>query len=170
MIKRLTIIAILTGIGHLTTLLSLKFIAVYINNDTIALIGELDSLSLLIVSIVAFGLQLSATREIAIAEDWKKEYITTQSARLTLSLGLFLLGFTGFVLSKNYLFFMAPIIALNADYALYGRGKPITGAFVALTRILTPSIALVIGSLFFNCWINSFKITWNKLFRKTSNK
>ncbi|MCB0462026.1 MAG: hypothetical protein R2816_01325 [Flavobacteriaceae bacterium] len=153
MIKRLTIIAIITGIGHLTTLLSLKYISIYIDNNTIALIGELDSLSLLIVSIVAFGLQLSATREIAIADDWQKEYLITQSARFTLSIGLFLLGFTGFYFSKNYLFFMAPIIALNADYALYGRGKPITGAFVALIRILIPSIALVIGSLFFKDYI-----------------
>ena len=119
MIKRLFIIGLLTGFGHLVTLLALKFITKNVESGVIANIGEIDSLSLLIVSVVAFGLQLSATRELAILDDWKSEYYKTQSARLTLSIFLFFLGFLGFFYTKNYLFFMAPIIALNADYALY---------------------------------------------------
>jgi len=149
MIKRLITIALLTGAGHITTLLSLKFIAKSVGTSTIAFIGEIDSLSLLIISVVAFGLQLSTTRELAILEDWKNEYYTTQSARFSLSLLLMLFGFTGFYVTKNYLFFIAPIIALNADYALYGRGKPIAGAFVAFLRILIPSITLIFFSTYF---------------------
>ena len=149
MIKRLFIIGLLTGFGHLVTLLALKFITKNVESGVIANIGEIDSLSLLIVSVVAFGLQLSATRELAILDDWKSEYYKTQSARLTLSIFLFFLGFLGFFYTKNYLFFMAPIIALNADYALYGRGKPIIGAMVALMRVLIPSLTLVVCSIYF---------------------
>jgi O-antigen/teichoic acid export membrane protein len=148
MIKRLLTIALLTGAGHITTLLSLKFIAKHVSNNTIASIGEMDSLSLLIVSVVAFGIQLSTTRELAILDDWKSEYYSTQSARFSLSLILMVLGFTGFFITKNYLFFIAPIIALNADYALYGRGKPIAGACVAFLRILIPSITLIVFSVY----------------------
>ncbi|MEB8346289.1 hypothetical protein OO010_09545 [Flavobacteriaceae bacterium KMM 6898] len=149
MIKRLVIIAFLTGFGHITTLLSLKYISKFVENDTIAIIGEIDSLILLIVAIIAFGLQLSSTRDIALIEDWKTELQEAQKARFTLSLILIGFGITGFMFTKNYLFFTAPIIALNADYALYGRGKPIMGGFVALIRVLTPSLALVIASVYF---------------------
>lgn len=149
MIKRLAIIASITGAGHITTLFSLKFIAKHINTSTLAFVGEVDSLSLLIVSVVAFGLQLSATRELAILKDWKNEYYETQSARFSLSLILILFGFTGFFVTKHYLFFIAPIIALNADYALYGRGKPVAGAFVAFLRILIPSMTLIFSAIYF---------------------
>lgn len=149
MIKRIAVVGVLTGIGHLTTLLALKYISKLVPDSTIAFIGEIDSLTLLIVSIVAFGLQLSATRNIAIKEDWKKELYETQSARFMLSILLLVFGFTGFWYTKNFMFFMAPVISLNADYALYGRGKPIFGSFVALIRVLIPSLILVISSLFF---------------------
>ena len=149
MLKRLFIIGILTGFGHLVTLLALKYITKNVESATIAYIGEVDSLSLLIVSIIAFGLQLSATRELAILDNWKEEYYKTQSARFTLSIFLFFLGFLGYFYTKNYLFFIAPIIALNADYALYGRGKPIIGAIVALMRVLIPSLTLVLCSIYY---------------------
>ena len=44
MIKRLAIIASITGAGHITTLFSLKFIAKHINTSTLAFVGEVDSL------------------------------------------------------------------------------------------------------------------------------
>jgi len=150
MIKRLFIVAILTGTGHFVNLISLKFITNHANEATIAFIGELDSLTLLMVSIIAFGLQLSSTRELAILDkDWQEVYYTTQSARFTLSLFLMLLGGTGFIYTKNYLFFIAPVIALNADYALYGRGKPVLGAMVAFIRVFVPSITIIISSVYF---------------------
>lgn len=153
MIKRLLIIGGITGIGHIATLLSLKFISKLIDESTIAYIGELDSLSLLIVSIVAFGLQLSATRNIAITENWKKELYETQSARITLAIILVVIGVTGYFTTKNYLFLISPLIALNADYALYGRGKPIVGSFIALLRAMVPSLTLVLASLIFKEYI-----------------
>jgi hypothetical protein len=149
MIKRLFIIAIVTGIGHLTTLFSLKYVSKFIDKDTIAFIGEIDSLTLLIVSIVAFGLQLSTTRNIAIQTNWKEELYETQSARLTLATIIMIFGISGFLYSKNYMFLIAPVISLNADYALYGRGKPIHGAFIAFIRIVIPSFILIIASIYF---------------------
>lgn len=149
MIKRLFIIGLLTGIGHYVTLLSLKYISERLNDSTMAFIGKIDSLSLLIISIIAFGLQLSTTRDLALLDNWKKEYYSTQSARITLSLALSLFGFLGFFFSKNYLFFIAPIIALNADYALYGRGKPITAALIALLRVLIPTLTLMFSSIYY---------------------
>ena len=115
MMKRLFWVALFTGTGHLGNLISLKFLKNYANDSTIAFIGELDSLTLLIVSITAFGLQLSSTREIAIRDnDWQEVYYSTQSARLTIAMLLMFLGLSGFLYTKNYLFFIAPIIALNA--------------------------------------------------------
>jgi len=148
MIKRLFIVGLFTGFGHFVTLLSLKFITKNVEEDTIAFVGEIDSLSLLIVSIIAFGLQLSTIREIVLLDDWRKEFYTTQSARFTLSLFLILFSFFGVFYTKNYLFLIAPIIALNADYALYGIGKPITAASIALIRILIPSLTLVYSSIY----------------------
>lgn len=113
------------------------------------MIGEIDTLSLLIVAMIAFGLQLSTTREVAISENWKQELEEAQSARLTLSLILTLFGITGYFYSKNYLFFISPIIALNADYALYGSGKAVMGSFVSLLRVLIPSLTLIICSIYF---------------------
>lgn len=148
--KRLFWVALFTGTGHLVNLISLKVMTNYANLETIAFIGELDSLILLIVSITAFGLQLSSTREIAIRDnDWQEVYYSTQSARLTMAMLLMFLGLSGFLYTKNYLFFIAPIIALNADYALYGRGKPVLGAMVAFIRVIIPSLAIIFGAVYF---------------------
>ena len=149
MIKRLLIIAFVTGLGHLTTLFSLKYITKLAPNNVIAIIGEIDTLSLLIVAIIAFGLQLSTTREVSLTENWKQELEEAQSARLTLSLMLMLLAITGYFYSKNYLFLISPIIALNADYALYGRGKAVMGSFVSLLRVIIPALTLIICSIYF---------------------
>ncbi len=148
MIKRLSIITLIIGAAHITTVVSLKILSKNTNNNIIASIGELDSLNLLIVSIIAFGLQLSTTRELAILDNWKSRYYSTQSARLSLSLILLLFGLTGFYVTKNYLFCMAPIIALNADYALYGLGKPVAAAIVAFIRTLIPSVTIIIFSFY----------------------
>lgn len=150
MIKRLIIVGAFTGIAHLTNIFILKYLATNISKETISAIGEIDSLVILIVSIISFGLQLSATRKIALLEDWKDEYYDTQSARLTLSLFLVLFGLSGFLITKNILFLFSPIFGLNGDYALYGRGKPQLGAFVSLLRVIIPAGSLLLVSLYWN--------------------
>jgi len=150
MIKRLAIVGAFTGIAHLTNILILKYLAISISPVSVSAIGEIDSLVILIVSIISFGLQLSATRKIALLENWKSEYYATQSARLTLSLFLIFVGLTGFLITKNILFLFSPIFGLNGDYALYGRGKPQLGAFVSLLRVLIPAGSLFLASIYWS--------------------
>lgn len=150
MIKRLLIVGLYTGIGHLAAILALKFITKKLPQQTVALIGEIDSFTLFVVSILGFGIQLSTTREIALAQNWKEELKSAQSGRLTLSIFLFLAGFSGYLYTKNFLFFIAPIIALNADYALYGKGRSETGALLAMIRVSLPAATLVISSFLFS--------------------
>lgn len=147
MIKRLLIIAFITGFGHLITILSLKFITTYVSSKTISSIAQIDTFILFLVSIISFGLQLSSMRKLVLLTDWKEEFYSTQSARFTLSLIFMLIGLSGIFITHFFLFLLSPIIALNADYALYGLGKPLVGALVAFTRILIPSIGLILGLL-----------------------
>lgn len=149
MIKRLAVVAFLTGLGHLVNILILKYLSNNISFEAISIIGEIDSLVILTISMIAFGLQLSTTRRLATMDDWKTEYYDSQSARLALSVFLTLLGLTGFLITKNFLFLFAPVFALNADFALYGRGMPKLGALLALIRILIPAFCLLFFSIYF---------------------
>lgn len=149
MFKRLIVVGGLTGSAHLINIAVLKVLAVYLPATSISLIGEIDSLVLLIISIVNFGIQLSATRKLALLDYWQKEYFETQSARITLALLLWVISISGFLIFKNFLFLMAPVFALNGDYALYGRGKPKTGALISFFRVLVPSVALLVAVFYF---------------------
>jgi hypothetical protein len=149
MFKRLLIVGFLTGFAHLINIVVLKMLSVRLSKNTLSTIGEIDSLVILIIGFVSFGIQLSATRKLALLEDWKEEYYDTQSARLMMSLFLCLLCTTGFLITKNFLFLIAPVFALNADYALYGRGMPKLGALVSFVRVLIPSLSLLIALFFF---------------------
>src|SRR5215203_1887649 len=125
MVKRLASIALFTGAAHIFTLITLKFLSQRISTDHISSIGELDSLFQFVINILAFGLQLSAVRNIAILDNWKEVYSKVQVARITL--GFILIPFillSFFKMSYQYLF-LAPLFALNGDYALYARGKPV---------------------------------------------
>ena len=148
MIKRLAIVGFFTGFAHLSNIFILKYLSTNISNNTISVIGEIDSIVILIVSIISFGIQLSATRKIALMDNWKKEYYDTQSARLTLCLFLVIFSLSGFLITKNFLFLFSPIFALNGDYALYGRGKPEMGAFVSSIRVIIPVTTLFIASMY----------------------
>ncbi len=148
MFNRIIIVAFFTGFGHLINLFILKFLSSNIPKYSVAKIGEIDSFILLIVSLLGFGLQLSATRKLAIIENWKQEYYSTQSARIALSLVLMILALTGFFVFKNILFLAAPILALNGDYALYGRGLPKMGAFVSFLRVAIPAISLLLSAIY----------------------
>jgi hypothetical protein len=149
MFKRLLVVGFLTGFAHLINIVVLKLLSVRVSTNSLSDIGEIDSLVILIIGFVSFGIQLSATRKLALMKDWEKEYYDTQSARFTLSLFLCLFCVTGFIITKNFLFLIAPVFALNADYALYGRGMPKSGALVSFVRVLIPSLSLLIAVFFF---------------------
>ena len=153
MVKRLASIALFTGAAHIFTLITLKFLSQRISTDHISSIGELDSLFQFVINILAFGLQLSAVRNIAILDNWKEVYSKVQVARITL--GFILIPFillSFFKMSYQYLF-LAPLFALNGDYALYARGKPVFASLLSFGRVLIPSLVLIVFSVWQQTYI-----------------
>lgn len=107
-------------------------------------LGEIDSLINLLINLIALGLMMSSVRDIAISEDWRQELRQVQSARLTMGLCLIPFALWGFYNTDYWIFLFAPVFALNADYALYGRSYPVTAAMIAFVRVFVPSAALLI--------------------------
>ncbi len=144
MFKRLSQIAFLTGAAHVFTLVVLKFLSKNTSAATLTSIGEIDSIFQLLISILGFGLQLSAVRHIAMEKNWKPFYYQAQRARITL--GLFMIAIA--LLAPRYpacwLFVFAPVFALSGDYALYGRGQPVKAALWAFCRTFFPSFLLIV--------------------------
>ncbi|HLX66084.1 MAG TPA: hypothetical protein VKR41_03780, partial [Puia sp.] len=105
MIKRISTIAILTGAGQLLAIFALKYISQHGTAEELKSMGEADSLIQFIISLIAAGLQSVAMRNIALATDWRQEYLDTQAARL--SFGILLAAASVFGLVKgNYLIFL----------------------------------------------------------------
>ena len=148
MIKRLLIIGVFTGAAHLTTLVVLKKLTGSMSLADVKAVGEADSLINFILSILASGLLMTSVREIAISKDWQNSLAASQQARFTLSIVLIALGLLGILQSSYFLFAFAPVFALNADYALYGRGLPVTASILAFGRVFIPFIALFLASLY----------------------
>lgn len=149
MVKRIAIVGGLTGAAHGITLVVISILSRYIPVDQLAGLGEVDALLMLVLVIVSFGLQLSTNRDIANTVDWKPYYERTQQARFTLSMLLLLIGLGLGVWSSSHYFLlcMAPLIGLNGDYALYGKGLPEKAAWVAFLRVLIPSLAAILLSI-----------------------
>ena len=144
MLKRVFTIGLITGAGHLFVVFALKYISQNSSPEQVKAIGQIDSLVLFIMNLIALGLQPSAMRNLALADDWKEEFANTQSARLTLSFFIAVFALLAFIDQYYLVFLIAPILALSGDYALYGRGYPIKGSLVALVRSIVPFLLLII--------------------------
>ena len=144
MIKRLSIVAFFTGSAYLFTILSLKYLSISTSASNLKSIGEVDSLVNLIIIVLAAGMLMSSIRNIAISADWKKEFETSQQARLTLGLIISVLALLCFSNSNYILFLFAPLIALNGDYALYGRSKPILASILAFIKVFFPYLVMIV--------------------------
>lgn len=144
MVKRLFQIAVLTGSAHVFTLLVLGFLSKNTSPATLAKIGEIDSTFQLLISLLGFGLQLSAVRNIALSINWKPIYYETQQARITLGLLMMPVVLFAFIKSSSWLFLFAPVFALSGDFALYGRGQPVKAAIWAFCRVFIPASVLLI--------------------------
>lgn len=144
MLKRLSQIAFLTGAAHVFTLVALKFLSKNTSAATLTSIGEIDSIFQLLISILGFGLQLSAVRHIAMEKNWKPFYYQTQRARITLGLLMMAIALLAPIYPACWLFIFAPVFALSGDYALYGRGQPVKAAIWAFCRTFIPSLLLII--------------------------
>jgi hypothetical protein len=149
MLKRLIQVAFLTGAAHIFTLFSLKYISIHTTAINLKAVGEIDSLSNFIITIIALGLLMATVRDIAISENWKLEFESAQRARVTLSLFLVPFGFFSFYESNYFIFFFAPVFALNGDYALYGRSFPVTASALAFFRVLLPGMTLIFASFYY---------------------
>jgi uncharacterized membrane protein len=55
----------------------------------------------------------------------------------------------GFFSPIYWLMLFAPVFALNPDYALYAKGRPVMASFLAFIRVVLPSIVLIISSVYF---------------------
>lgn len=148
MLKKIFVIAFLTGAAQLFSIYVLKFLSTRVTADEFKFIGQVDSLIFLLMNLLALGLQSDAIRNIAINNDWKSSYSNTQQARITL--GLILSFFSFFFILKNYysLFLLAPIMAMSGDYALYARNHPVTGAAIAFFRVFFPYLLMLLFALY----------------------
>lgn len=152
MLKRLALVALFTGSAQLATLLALKFLSGSMGAGELKQLGEVDSLINLIINVIGLGLLMSSVRNIAISSDWEREIDLAQEARLTLSLLMIPLAAWG-IYNHNYLIFLfAPIFALQADYALYGRSYPVLAAIISFIRVLTPYLGILAAFYLYPRW------------------
>lgn len=145
MFKRLFIVGILTGVGQLYSLWVLKQVSGSRTTDQVEGVAQADLLFFLLMNIIAMGLQPAAIRDIATSREWKAGFYDVQRARLTLSLFLFPVGLFFLYDTAYAIFFVAPLLALSGDYALYALSKPVEGAAVAFLRTVVPYSFLLAG-------------------------
>jgi hypothetical protein len=161
MIKRVALIAILTGIGQLVSIFSIKFTYQRISTEHSTSFAQIDSLLFLLLNLVGLGLQSAAMRNIAVLKDWKSEYEQTQSARLLFSLILLLASISAIFKEEYIVFMVAPLLALSGDYALYAIGKPVIGAIISCLRSVVPySILMATAYLRPELAISGFVAGW----------
>jgi len=144
MLKRIFTIALITGAGQLFIVFILKYISQHSSLEQVKAIGQMDSLVLLIMNIIALGLQPAAMRNLATTREWKLEYNNTQSARLGLSVVIAVFALLALTDQYYLVFLIAPLLALSGDYALYGRGYPVIGSLIAFFRSAIPFLLVFI--------------------------
>jgi hypothetical protein len=149
MLKRLSIVAFNTGLSQLIALVAVGFATRSFDAKTIGQIGVIESSIILTTSIISFGLQLATNRNIVLNQNWMRYFEEGQKARITMSVMLFPIGLIYFLTGDltYLLFFGSPVIALNGDYALYGRGLSEYASKVSFIRVLIPSIVLIFCSV-----------------------
>jgi O-antigen/teichoic acid export membrane protein len=153
MLKRIFTIALFTGAGQLFVVFALKYISQNSSPEQVKAIGQIDSLVLFIMNVIALGLQSSAMRNLALSNDWKEEYQQAQSARVTMGLLLTVAAILAFVNPYYIIFLAAPIFGWNGDYALYARGYPIAGSVIAFIRLLIPFSCLILAAYYQSEWL-----------------
>ncbi len=148
-LKRIITVSLIVGLGHILTVLLIPISNRFVSKDIVANIVVIDSSLMLVVSIISFGLVLTATRDIATSNSWKSTISQVRDARFTLSILLFFTGLFAYYftedLSTRWLpFIIAPIIALNLDFALYGKGEPVKAAVSSFIRLSLPLLTFFI--------------------------
>ena len=151
MIKRVFWIALYTGLAQVLSLFTISYVVRNLGEETAGYIGLIDSTILIVATIISFGIQLSVNRNVATQLSWRSTYTLAQSARLSLGILIVVIGSLSFFFSwdvTKWIYLVAPLIALNGDYSLYGHGKPIAAARLSLIRVALPNLAVLTGSYF----------------------
>ena len=86
MIRRLLPIALLTGAGQLFSIFAIKSIAANSAVDAFSDFVQADAFYQLLLSVIAFGLQSMAMRELVLSADWKSLLKQYQSARICMAI------------------------------------------------------------------------------------
>jgi|SRR5450432_2853048 len=156
MLKRLVIIAFITGLGQISAIFIIKWVAQRTTTAELAPLAQIDSLFQLLINIIALGLQSHAMRNIALQDEWQMEYAHAQSARITMGIFLLPIGLFAFFNPAYIIFLMAPVLALSGDYAQYARGYSIQGAVVSLIRVLIPYLLVLLAGFYMQQSIGRF--------------
>lgn len=153
LIKKLFIVGLLTLIGHLLSLLLYPVSTRYLLPEEVLSISRIDSAVMLLIGILSFGLNVRATRDIALSSNLTSILKDVQSSRITLAIIISFFGFLWVLLDLGrveigWVLISAPLFALNYDFALYGTGKPEWAAVVSLIRQALPLTIFIVAVLF----------------------
>lgn len=163
MLKRVFWVALYTGSAQILSLLAVNVVLRNLGEESSGYMGIVDSYILIMATIISFGIQLSVNRNVAKTRGWRSNYQLAQSSRITL--GLILLAFGIMSLSYKWevsklILIFAPLVALNGDYTLYGKGQPIIAARLSLVRVALPNLAIIISSY----WLGELSIYFYMIF------
>ncbi|RIA08216.1 hypothetical protein OE09_0025 [Flavobacteriaceae bacterium MAR_2010_72] len=162
MIKKIFIVAFLTGFSQIISLVSVGFLKT-LDQSLVYDIGNYESLIVVFTAIISLGLQLVTVRDIAVSEKWKAILLNSQRDRFTFSfvvlIGILLVDvfFKRLELETLLFYVVIPLIALNGDYSFYGKGEPERGAFLSFLRVGILSIFIIFSVVFDNPYV---KITY----------
>ena len=146
MLRTIFIIGLFTGFGQLYSIFVIKLLTNIGSGEPSVAIAQLDSLFMFILNAVAFGLQSAAIRDLALSDDWKKEYAHIQSARISFSL-LLIIAIVGAIFNQYYfVFLLAPVVAYSGEYALYARGFPVFGSIISCLRLTIPFTCVLVSA------------------------
>lgn len=168
MLKRIVLIGLFTGLAHLLSFFSVSYVVSQNASELfVSRIADVESGIALMLAIMSFGLQQVATRDIVIKDNWRGVLEFTQRNRLSMGLFLFFIGLIAFTFTRDYyylIFLLGPLLALNVDYGLYGRGKSLEASFLSLIKVGIPAIMLILlGYLSyfeFNLYFASVILAW----------
>jgi O-antigen/teichoic acid export membrane protein len=163
MLKRVFWVASYTGSAQILSLLAVNVVLRNLGEESSGYMGIVDSYILIMATIISFGIQLSVNRNVAKTKGWRSNYQLAQSSRITLGVILLTFGIVSLLykweVSKLVLLF-APLVALNGDYTLYGKGQPITAARLSLIRVALPNLAVIFSSY----WLGDLSIYFYIIF------
>ncbi|PLY16462.1 MAG: hypothetical protein C0631_03810 [Sedimenticola sp.] len=147
-LKKVLVVGGVIGIGYLLGMFLVPVLTRILPADSIANIAVFDSQMLLVMSLLGFGLTVTTTRDVSLADVWVPIVTGVTSARLTLSLFVTVIGIIGLVINGDIYrwlpFLFAPVIALNVDFILYGRGRPVAAAVASFLRQSLPIVIFLL--------------------------